>query len=128
MNKNFTQIKITQMEANLKHSTQSAKEFPSAVDAAQELIQSKPELFKNNYATLEAIADAILRHQQKYEAFKPPLSLSNTLSQSLNDHFARIAKMDAQLNYDINIGEPASDNDVREKLDDESLHQLYDYE
>ena len=44
-------------------------QLPSSIKMAQELINSKPGLFKNDYATLLTLADAMIDFKNKCDQF-----------------------------------------------------------
>lgn len=56
-------------DTKVKTSPQISKAPPSSIQMATELIKNNPELFTNDYATLLAIADAMVIYQNKCNEF-----------------------------------------------------------
>lgn len=75
------------MKTNLETSTEISKpEPPQAVAMAQELINSRPDLFKNDYATLLAIASTMFKYKEGYTKWENSLSsFSDRIADPLSD-------------------------------------------
>lgn len=74
---------------------QEITKFPSAADQAQTLIASRPDLFKNDYQTLLAIAEGMFNYQQSVVAYEN--------QRSMFDRMAQIAQAHAKINYEIDL-------------------------
>lgn len=72
---------------------------PSAVDMAQELITARPDLFKDDYETLLAIAETMFVYHQKMDQyFKRPFDQDFFFQEA-----CKITRLDAAIRLGINL-------------------------
>ena len=84
------------MSTKLETLPENSKKVPSAVDLAQELINSRPDLFKDDRETQVALAGAMINFFKECDAYlNPPIDLF--------EEIGNVVKMDAKLRYGINL-------------------------
>lgn len=67
-------------EAKVQNQKETTNPAPSAVHMAEKLIKSHPELFKNDYATLLTIADAMFEYHLKVNKYSETPSIFDRMA------------------------------------------------